>query len=466
MPDELAEHLNALARDECYRVDAVLKEGPYETTERVYFQGSNGAEMGPFVRKRISRESGTGAAYERLCAAQSAGRRFRYLPRVFDCYHAGDSLVVVMEHVGGETLADVVYRCDPSLALACDVFPRLCEAVSELHGGFDVPLIHRDLKPSNVMLSRDSMTIIDFGIARAYREEASDDTRHFGTRAYAPPEQFGFGQTDVRSDVYALGMLLYFCLTERTPDAKARAAGFADPRIPESFRQVIAKAAAFDPQNRYASAADMKQAFLLAQGGVAGCVPLPHGAAGSAYLPPADAAGRAVALEGAPDAGSWPSGRPTGVAEGAARQGLSMPAPLPPSFSAWRVPGGRAPSARRLLSRPADLLSRIPLWLGVVWDLALASLVVLFVAVGASMVFDPEPGSSLASESLAYRAFGTAVVVFFFFVPSIFFLRDRRPLRRLFPRMRQPKLLVEAATVLGCFVLCVLLAGLLRALNL
>lgn len=143
-----------------------------------------------------------------------------------------------------------------------------------------------------------------------------------------------------------------------------------------------------------------------------------------------------------------------------------MPAPLPPSFSAWRVPGGRAPSARRLLSRPADLLSRIPLWLGVVWDLALASLVVLFVAVGASMVFDPEPGSSLASESLAYRAFGTAVVVFFFFVPSIFFLRDRRPLRRLFPRMRQPKLLVEAATVLGCFVLCVLLAGLLRALNL
>ena len=66
MPDELAEHLNALARDECYRVDAVLKEGPYETTERVYFQGSNGAEMGPFVRKRISRESGTGAAYERL----------------------------------------------------------------------------------------------------------------------------------------------------------------------------------------------------------------------------------------------------------------------------------------------------------------------------------------------------------------------------------------------------------------
>lgn len=143
-----------------------------------------------------------------------------------------------------------------------------------------------------------------------------------------------------------------------------------------------------------------------------------------------------------------------------------MPTPLPPSSSAWRVSGGRSTPARRLLSLPADLLSRIPLWLGVVWDLVLASLVVLFVAVGASLVFDPEPGSSLASESLAYRAFGTADVVFFFFLPSLFFLRDRRPLRRLFPRMRQPKLLVEAAIVLGCFVLCVLLAGLLGALNL
>ena len=73
MSDELAEHLNALARDGCYRVDAVLKESTCETTERVYFQGANGAEMGPFVRKRIDCASGMGTAYELLCAAQRAG---------------------------------------------------------------------------------------------------------------------------------------------------------------------------------------------------------------------------------------------------------------------------------------------------------------------------------------------------------------------------------------------------------
>ena len=140
----------------------------------------------------------------------------------------------------GETLADIVYRNDPSISLARDVFPRLCDAVGELHEGFDVPLIHRDLKPSNIMLSRDSMTIIDLGIARAFKEESDEDTRHFGTRAYAPPEQFGFGQTDVRSDVYALGMLLYFCLTEKTPDAKARREGYASEHVPEPMRQVIA----------------------------------------------------------------------------------------------------------------------------------------------------------------------------------------------------------------------------------
>ena len=247
MPDELAEHLDALARDDCYRVDAVLKEGAFETTQRVFFVGANGAEQGPYVRKYLDGDAGLGAAYERIWKAQRSGSRFLHLPRIVDCYAAGAQRAVVMEYVQGETLADTVYRCDPSLALACDVFPKLCDAVTELHEGFDPPLIHRDLKPSNVMLTSSNLTIIDFGISRTFSDDADEDTRHFGTRAYAPPEQFGYGQTDVRSDVYALGMLLYFCLTERTPDAKARRDGYASERIPEPVRRVIARAAAFDP---------------------------------------------------------------------------------------------------------------------------------------------------------------------------------------------------------------------------
>lgn len=80
------------------------------------------------------------------------------------------------------------------------------------------------------------LTIIDFGIARAFREGAAGDTAHFGTRCYAPPEQFGYGQTDERSDVYALGMLLYYLLAERDPSPSVAAAGFAGPEVPFALR--------------------------------------------------------------------------------------------------------------------------------------------------------------------------------------------------------------------------------------
>ena len=267
MADELEAYLVALERDDCYRVDRVLKSGAVGITEIVYFVGANGAERGPFLRKRFSSTFGLGSAYLRLYEVQQAGRRFRYLPHIEECYTTGDELVVVSEYVQGETLAEVVYRCDPSVVLAADIFPRLCDAVSELHESFDPPIIHRDLKPSNVILSQGALTLIDFGIARSYDAEADVDTHRFGTRAYAPPEQFGFGQTDVRSDVHALGLLLYYLLTERNPDADARAAHWRAPGVPEQMRVLIERAASFDPADRYESAGDLKQAFLKALAG-------------------------------------------------------------------------------------------------------------------------------------------------------------------------------------------------------
>ncbi|MDO4443358.1 MAG: serine/threonine-protein kinase [Slackia sp.] len=260
----MSEHLDALQREECYRVDAVLKESPYEITQRVMFVGRNGAEQGPFIRKYIARDSGLGAVYARMCEAQRCGRRFRFLPRISDCYACGEDDVVIMEYVHGETLQDAVRRCGPSVAFAADVFPRLCDAVLELHEGFDAPIIHRDLKPSNIMISRDGLTIVDLGIARFYKDGADDDTRHFGTRAYAPPEQFGYGQTTVRSDVYALGMLLYFCLAGETPDVRVRDEGFFADCIPEPLRAVLMRATEFDPARRFGDVRELRSAFCRA----------------------------------------------------------------------------------------------------------------------------------------------------------------------------------------------------------
>lgn len=104
----LAEHLASLDRDDSYRVERVLKRSSVEATELVYFEGTGGGSLGPFVRKRIDASAQIGGAYERLFAAQRAGRRFEHLPRIVDCRRVGDELNVVMEYIEGETLGALV----------------------------------------------------------------------------------------------------------------------------------------------------------------------------------------------------------------------------------------------------------------------------------------------------------------------------------------------------------------------
>lgn len=412
--DELAEHLNSLKRDQCYRVDSVLKKSTVETTQRVYFVGANGSEQGPYIRKYIKRDAGLGSAYRRIFEAQRAGRRFRHIPRVVDCYDADGMLVVVMEYVCGETLADVVYRCDPSLSLAADVFCRLCDAVAELHEGFDPPIIHRDLKPSNVILSHDSLAIIDFGIARVFHEDADADTVRFGTRAYAPPEQFGYRQTDVRSDVYALGMLLYFCLVEKTPDARVREEGFFDARIPAPVREVLLRATAFDPDDRYESVHELKAAFLSAielmkrsgQSTVAGP------GIGVSPIGRSPVGRQDVAKTFASDA-SCDETRPCG------RQPVSAP-----------VECGKGNAVGASAS-----FNFVPLWAGVLWDVWLVALLIAFAVSGVDQVI-LHPTGDAASYPTWYNVV-MYVGVMAMFVCFFFALLDKRLIARYVPSVRR-----------------------------
>ena len=278
----LAEHLASLDRDDSYRVERVLKCSDIETTELVYFEGSGGGSLGPFVRKRIDASAQIGGAYERLFTAQRAGRRFEHLPRIVDCRRVGDELCVVMEYVEGETLEVLVGRLGATPDYACELFGALCDAVAELHDGFaaagevPVPVIHRDLKPSNIIVSGvryatdtgmtfSSLVIIDLGIARVWRDGADADTVKFGTRPYAPPEQYGFGQTSVRSDVYALGALLFFCLTGTDPKPGCGMREQCEAHgIPTPLADAICMAMALDPAKRFASAAALGRAALAA----------------------------------------------------------------------------------------------------------------------------------------------------------------------------------------------------------
>lgn len=413
--DPLAAYLAALARDDCYRVDEVLKTAPHETTEVVYFVGANTAELGPFVRKRIAVDAAMGDAYGHLFQAQRAGRRFRHLPRIYDVHTTGNELVVVMEYIQGRTLRDEVYERDGSVALAAQWFPLLCDGVMELHEQFSPPLIHRDLKPTNIVVSDAGLTIIDFGIARAFREGAAGDTAHFGTRCYAPPEQFGYGQTDERSDVYALGMLLYYLLAERDPSPSVAAAGFAGPEVPFALRPVLQRACAFDPAARFQTVRDLKAAFLAALAAAGGASP-------AARVAGAGAARVAGASRVAGAAQATPVGGDLGCPWAATA--VSAAAPIDD-----RPHGVVVSRVRRAFSTLSSGETA-----GLVVDVALLVVWLLFMAVLIAMPFTPDeryatwPFWLIAFQ---YWTFGIP-----FFTGFLFILTDVRVLRRAAPRLR------------------------------
>lgn len=134
---------------------------------------------------------------------------------------------------------------------------KLCDVIAYLHHR-ESPIIHRDIKPANVIVRPDSfIALIDFDIARVYRAESETDTRFFGTIAYAPPEQYGFAQTDERADIYSLGVLLRYLLTGSPRENR-------NVHVYRPLEKIIAKCTAFDPAKRYADIDQVKHALSSA----------------------------------------------------------------------------------------------------------------------------------------------------------------------------------------------------------
>ena len=411
----LVEHLASLDRDDSYRVERVLKRSSVETTELVYFEGTGGGSLGPFVRKRIDASAQIGGAYGRLFAAQRAGRRFEHLPRIVDCRRVGDELNVVMEYIEGETLRALVYRLGATPDYARELYPALCDAVGGLHAGFamagetSAPVIHRDLKPSNIIvtganytpddgLTFSSLVIIDLGIARVWRDGADADTVKFGTRPYAPPEQYGFGQTSVRSDVYALGALLFFCLTGVDPKPGLDMREQCEARgIPTPLSDAVCMSMALDPAKRFASAKALGHA---ARAAYELCLPAPSPVTFSAASVPRVAASQVQRVQ-QPVALSLPSS--------ANRRSIFSP----------------------VTSKCARLLSRIPEPVGRIWNGCVYATTLLLLMGSHFAVFTP------TGENRNYPTWFLALE-YFFMVDGLvlliaFGMLDRRRLRRRFP---------------------------------
>lgn len=141
------------------------------------------------------------------------------LPRIVDIINHDKMIYVVMDYIEGEPLSKILNQYGAqSQEDVLGWAESLCGVLDYLHTQ-NPPIIYRDMKPANIMLQPNgSIKLIDFGIAREYKETNIEDTVCLGTKGYAAPEQFGgHGQTDRRTDIYCLGVTLYHLLTGMNP---------------------------------------------------------------------------------------------------------------------------------------------------------------------------------------------------------------------------------------------------------
>ena len=136
------------------------------------------------------------------------------MPRIHEVSLCEDCFYIVEDCITGRTLRESL---EASGALGkketINILMQLCDILMYLHSQ-PVPIIHRDITPANIMITDDGIVkLIDFDIAREYKNEVSSDTEVLGTKPFAPPEQYGFSQSDPRTDIYSLGMLITVMLT-------------------------------------------------------------------------------------------------------------------------------------------------------------------------------------------------------------------------------------------------------------
>ncbi len=188
------------------------------------------------------------------------------LPKVYDYFSYPGRYYIIMEYVKGKTLEKILGArkgkpVDERQALSWAL--QICKTMHFLTVQRP-PVVFRDLKPANIMIDQKSrVKLIDFGIARFFKEAKSEDTFVYGTPGYAAPEQYGTGQTDVRSDIFSLGATLHHCLTGRNPSEHPL--DFPDPRslnpkLSKGTAEIISKALQQEKEKRFQSALEMKQA--------------------------------------------------------------------------------------------------------------------------------------------------------------------------------------------------------------
>ena len=188
--------------------------------------------------------------YSRDVYEQLASVRIEGVPAVKECVADDGKLIVVEEYVQGRSLKQVL---DEHGLLneeqAYEIAVQLVDILVRLHQ-LEPAIVHRDIKPSNIIIEKNGhVNLIDFNAARHVNADKNEDTRMLGTVYFAAPEQFGFGQSDERTDIYGLGATINYIMTGDKPGA-----GIAECR----FSDILKKCLMVDAKDRYQSAAELR----------------------------------------------------------------------------------------------------------------------------------------------------------------------------------------------------------------
>lgn len=190
------------------------------------------------------------------------------IPRIYDYFSHDDRSYLIIEFIEGQDLEAILTDTQEFLpeAQVVNWAIELCDVVSYLHNNKPEPIIFRDIKPSNIMVNNHGhILLVDFGIARTFH--TGQKGTMIGTEGYSPPEQYK-GEATQQADIYALGATLHHLLTKRDPrleppfSFEERKIRSINPSISAELEEVIYKALSYDPEKRYSSAEEMKEALL------------------------------------------------------------------------------------------------------------------------------------------------------------------------------------------------------------
>ncbi len=195
--------------------------------------------------------------------------RHKGIPLMVDAAMTGDDeMTFVREYIEGDTLHERVQRDGFfSEADAINYGLQICGVLRYLHESFERPIIHRDIKPANIVLTQSGTCyLIDFGIARQYKTDQGKDTSYLGTKGFAAPEQFGLSQSSETTDIFGLGVTLYYLVTGRdlsVPPCRYESIRSMQGKVPfsKAFDAVLEKACQLDRHKRFESAEAFEKAL-------------------------------------------------------------------------------------------------------------------------------------------------------------------------------------------------------------